>query len=197
VGNVDERKGDQERRFSPSVPLDASHPNAVLEVTAEKYDALVADLEAPSEPSEAPAAHDVAASPPEGASDGIRVAPPQAAPHSGFSSGRAELDESLAKYALQASGTSKAPAPRMLSSMLVELRSGFCDPDGELLGVLDRPSWRRLSRGRRSEIVGELERVCEERGLWEVEAWRRARGEKPRHIIGYWHAPNLPAGART
>lgn len=39
--------------LSPSVPLDAPHPSAVLEVTAEEYDALVADLEAPPEPSEA------------------------------------------------------------------------------------------------------------------------------------------------
>jgi len=31
----------------------APHPNAVLEVTAEECDALVADLEAPTEPSEA------------------------------------------------------------------------------------------------------------------------------------------------
>lgn len=39
--------------LSPSVPLDAPHPSAVLEVTAEEYDALVAALEAPPEPNEA------------------------------------------------------------------------------------------------------------------------------------------------
>jgi len=44
---------DPRERLSPSRPLGAPHPNAVLEVTAEEYDALVADLEAPTEPSEA------------------------------------------------------------------------------------------------------------------------------------------------
>ena len=40
-------------RWSPSRPLEEPHPSAVLEVTAEEYDALVADLEAPSKPSDA------------------------------------------------------------------------------------------------------------------------------------------------
>jgi hypothetical protein len=44
---------DARERLSPSRPLDAPHPSAVLEVTAEEYDALAADLEAPSAPSEA------------------------------------------------------------------------------------------------------------------------------------------------
>jgi hypothetical protein len=39
--------------LSPSRPLDAPHPSAVMEVTAEEYDALAADLEAESEPSDA------------------------------------------------------------------------------------------------------------------------------------------------
>jgi len=74
--------------------------------------------------------------------------------------------------------------------MLIELRSGFCDPDGELLGVLDRPDWRRVTHRRKGEVVGELVRVCEERGLWEAEAWLRAAGAQPRHVIGYWDPPN-------
>jgi hypothetical protein len=40
--------------------------------------------------------------------------------------------------------------------MLIELRSGFCDPDGELLGVLDRPGWRRVTHRRKGEVVDEL-----------------------------------------
>lgn len=43
----------QQELLSPSRPLDAPHPSAVMEVTVEEYDALLADLEAPSEPSEA------------------------------------------------------------------------------------------------------------------------------------------------
>jgi hypothetical protein len=44
---------DDGKRWSPSRPLDEPHPSALLEVTAEEYDALVADLEAPSESSDA------------------------------------------------------------------------------------------------------------------------------------------------
>jgi hypothetical protein len=44
---------DDGERWSPSRPLDKPHPSAVLEVTAEEYDALMADLEAPSKPSDA------------------------------------------------------------------------------------------------------------------------------------------------
>jgi hypothetical protein len=68
--------------------------------------------------------------------------------------------------------------------MLIELRTGFCDPEGELLRVLDRPAWRRLSRPRVGEVVDELVRVCEEHGLWEAEAWLTRPGTRPRHIIG-------------
>ena len=38
--------------LSPSRPLDAPHPSAVMEVTAEEYDALVAQLDEPSSPNE-------------------------------------------------------------------------------------------------------------------------------------------------
>lgn len=38
--------------LSPSRPLDAPHPSAVMEVTAEEYDALVAQLDEPPAPSE-------------------------------------------------------------------------------------------------------------------------------------------------
>ena len=44
---------DDGERWSPSRPLDEPYPSAVLEVTAEEYDALMADLEAPSKPSDA------------------------------------------------------------------------------------------------------------------------------------------------
>ncbi len=46
-------EGEAREHWSPCRPLDEPHPSALLEVTAEEYDALVADLEAPSEPSEA------------------------------------------------------------------------------------------------------------------------------------------------
>jgi hypothetical protein len=75
--------------------------------------------------------------------------------------------------------------------MLIELRTGFCDPDGELVGVLERPAWRRITRSRQREVVDELVRVCEERGLWEADAWVQPAGVRPRHIIGYWHPPNM------
>jgi hypothetical protein len=48
-----QEESDARERLSPSRPLGAPHPDAVLEVTAEEYDALVADLDAPTEPSEA------------------------------------------------------------------------------------------------------------------------------------------------
>jgi hypothetical protein len=38
--------------LSPSRPLDAPHPSAVMEVTAEEYDALAAQLDEPSSPNE-------------------------------------------------------------------------------------------------------------------------------------------------
>lgn len=38
--------------LSPSVPLDAPHPSAVLEVTVEEYDALIKRLEEPPNPNE-------------------------------------------------------------------------------------------------------------------------------------------------
>jgi hypothetical protein len=44
---------DDGEHWSPSRPLDKPHPSAVLEVTAEEYDALMADLEAPSKPNDA------------------------------------------------------------------------------------------------------------------------------------------------
>jgi len=75
--------------------------------------------------------------------------------------------------------------------MLIELRSGFCDPAGELLGVLDRPGWQRLTQARKREVVDALARACEERGLWEAEAWSPRSSSEPRHVIGYWHWPNL------
>ena len=37
----------------------------------------------------------------------------------------------------------------------IELRAGFCDPDGELLAVLDRPGWQL--------VVYHCERIDEDR----------------------------------
>jgi hypothetical protein len=69
----------------------------------------------------------------------------------------------------------------------IEIRIGFCDPDGELVSVLDRPEWQRVTIRRRSEIVHEMVCVCERRGLSDVEAWRRGRAGSQHHVIGYWH----------
>jgi hypothetical protein len=71
----------------------------------------------------------------------------------------------------------------------IEIRAGFCDPDGELVAVLDRPDWQRVNIGRKGEIVDEMVGVCEQRGLWELEAWRRGRDGSPQHLIGYSHPP--------
>jgi hypothetical protein len=46
----------------------------------------------------------------------------------------------------------------------------LCDPDGELLAVMDRPGWQRISVRRMREIGEELVSVCEGHGLWEAEA---------------------------
>ena len=81
--------------------------------------------------------------------------------------------------------------------MVIELRTGFCDAEAELLSVLDRPGWKRLSRPRIREVVDELVRACEARGLWEAEAWLARPGARPRHIIGYWHPPNIGRRARA
>jgi hypothetical protein len=40
----------QRKLLSPSRPLDAPHPSAVMEVSAEEYDALVARLDEPPAP---------------------------------------------------------------------------------------------------------------------------------------------------
>jgi hypothetical protein len=44
----------------------------------------------------------------------------------------------------------------------IEVRAGFCDLDGELLAVVERAGWRRITAQRRGEIAGEVARVCEE-----------------------------------
>ena len=70
--------------------------------------------------------------------------------------------------------------------MEIEIRAGFCDPGGELLAVLVRSSWQRITARRRGEIADEIVRVCEaaERGI--AEAWQR-RPDSPRFVIGYLH----------
>ena len=69
--------------------------------------------------------------------------------------------------------------------MEIEIRAGFCDPDGELLAVLERSGWRRITARRRGEIADEIVRVCEaaERGI--AEAWRRRDDGSPRLVVGY------------
>ncbi|MGO9819533.1 MAG: hypothetical protein ACLPTJ_02630 [Solirubrobacteraceae bacterium] len=76
----------------------------------------------------------------------------------------------------------------------IEIRAGFCDPGGELLAVLDRSGWQRITAWRRGEIADEIVRVCEatERGI--AEAWQR-RPSSPRFMIGYLHR-SLPLSVR-
>ncbi len=68
----------------------------------------------------------------------------------------------------------------------IEIRAGFCDPDGELLAVLERSDWRRISIQRRGEIVDEMVRVCDETERGNAEAWRRRDDGSPRLVVGYW-----------
>jgi hypothetical protein len=77
----------------------------------------------------------------------------------------------------------------------IEIRAGFCDPDGELLAVLERSGWRRITARRRGEIADEIVRVCEtaERGI--AEAWQRRDTNPSRLVVGYLR-PSLPLGVR-
>ena len=78
--------------------------------------------------------------------------------------------------------------------MEIEIRAGFCDPNGELLAVLERSGWQRITARRRGEIADETVRVCEaaERGI--AEAWQR-RPDSPRFVIGDLHR-SLPLSER-
>jgi hypothetical protein len=69
----------------------------------------------------------------------------------------------------------------------IEIRAGFCDPDGELLAVLERSGWRRITAQRRGEIAGELLRVCEAAPVGIAEAWQRRDPGPPRLVVGYLH----------
>jgi len=73
-------------------------------------------------------------------------------------------------------------------SVEIEIRAGFCDPDGEVLAVLERSDWRRISIQRRGEIVDEMVRVCDETERENAEAWRRWNDGSPRFVVGYWQA---------
>jgi hypothetical protein len=73
-------------------------------------------------------------------------------------------------------------------AMEIEIRAGFCDPDGEVLAVLERSDWRRISIQRRGEIVDEMVRVCDETERENAEAWRRRDDGSPRFVVGYWQA---------
>ena len=70
----------------------------------------------------------------------------------------------------------------------IEIRAGFCDPEGELLAVLERSGWRRISNRRRGEIVHEMVRVCDETEHGIAEAWRARDDGSPRLVVGYWQA---------
>ena len=78
--------------------------------------------------------------------------------------------------------------------MDIEIRAGFCDRDGELLGVLERSDWRRITAQRRGEVAGEILRVCETTDVGTAEAWQR-RPDQPRFAICYLH-PSLPVDVR-
>jgi hypothetical protein len=79
-------------------------------------------------------------------------------------------------------------------AMEIEIRAGFCDPDGELLAVLERLSWQRITARRRGEIADEIARVCEAAEREIAEAWQR-RPDSPRFVIGYLHR-SLPLSER-
>ena len=78
--------------------------------------------------------------------------------------------------------------------MEIEIRAGFCDPGGELLAVLERSGWRRITARRRGEIVDEIVRVCDETEHGIAETWRRRIDGSPRFVIGYWQAALLRRG---
>ncbi len=75
--------------------------------------------------------------------------------------------------------------------MEIEIRAGLCDPDGELLAVLERSSWQRITARRMGEIADEIARVCEAAEREIAEAWQRRPGA-PRFVIGYLHP--VPVG---
>ncbi|MGI8557476.1 MAG: hypothetical protein ACR2ND_04055 [Solirubrobacteraceae bacterium] len=77
--------------------------------------------------------------------------------------------------------------------MEIEIRAGFCDPDGELLAVLERSDWRRITSQRRGEIADEIVRVCEAATVGSAEAWRRRDTDSPRFVVDCLH-PSLPLG---
>lgn len=79
--------------------------------------------------------------------------------------------------------------------MEIEIRAGFCDPEGEPLAKLGRSGWRRMTAQRRSETAGEVVRVCETATVGIAEAWQRRDPGPPRLVFGYLH-PSLPLGTR-
>ena len=82
-------------------------------------------------------------------------------------------------------------AGRILGTVEIEIRAGFCDPDGELLAVLERSSWRRITARRRREIVHEMVRGCDETERGIAEAWIRRDDGSPRPVVGY-RQPSRP-----
>ena len=74
--------------------------------------------------------------------------------------------------------------------MEIEIRAGFCDPDGELLAVPERSDWRRIGIQRRGEIVDEMVRVCDETTTGPP---RRGEGGTTA-LRGSWSATGNPRG---
>jgi hypothetical protein len=70
----------------------------------------------------------------------------------------------------------------------IEIRAGFCDPDGGLLAELERSNWQRITARRRGQIADEIARVCEAEEREIAEAWQRRPGS-PRFVIGYLTVP--------
>jgi hypothetical protein len=68
----------------------------------------------------------------------------------------------------------------------MEIRVGLCDPNGELLALLERSDWQRISIQRRGEIVHEMVRVCDETKRGNAETSRRRDDGSPRLVVGYW-----------
>ena len=71
-------------------------------------------------------------------------------------------------------------------SVEIEIRAGIFDPDGELLAVLKRSGWRRITAQQRGEVAGEMLRACDTTDVGIAEAWQSRPGQ-PRFAICYLH----------
>ena len=73
-------------------------------------------------------------------------------------------------------------------AMEIEIRAGFCDPDGEVRAVLERSDGGASACNEGGEIVDEMVRVCDETERENAEVWRRRDDGSPRFVVGYWQA---------